>query len=173
MEGAGASAATALEAGDQVLVLPAGLDSEIAEQAELAVGLEAEGLEGLGDHLLLLDVERVRASVVEGKTVEGSSTTSSLVRDHATKDTEEHLGRGTVMERSVLGVHVVGLTLESIPLKLLAVQRIRDVDLIATNDSHLLTLKKLLGNGRSKTSLQMTAPIDKKVGSEGHFLVFG
>lgn len=87
-----------LQAGDDVLVLPADLVAETADGAVLAAGLQAENAEGLGnDHLLLL-VVRGGDTLKDLEALESGGTTGSLVGDHATDGLVEDAGGGAEVE---------------------------------------------------------------------------
>jgi hypothetical protein len=86
--------------------------SETADGAVLASGLQTEYPKGLGnDDALLLVVGR--GDTFEGlEALEGSGTAGSLVRDHATNGSPEHLGGGAEVEGTSSGGVVTGLLAE-------------------------------------------------------------
>lgn len=72
--------------------------AETTDSAVLAAGLETEDTESLGNnHLLLLVVGRGN-TLEDLKALKSSSTTGSLVRDHATDGLVEDSGGGTEVE---------------------------------------------------------------------------
>ena len=62
--------------------------------------------------------------------------------------------------RATAGVGVVAELAEVGVLDLVADERARNADLIATNDDDLLAGKKLLGNDRGKATKKVVAAVD-------------
>lgn len=87
---------------NHILVLPAELVTETADSAVLAARLQSEHPQRLrNDHALLLVVWR--RNTLEGlETLHRGGTPGSLVWDHATDGSPEHLGRGTEVEGTCL-----------------------------------------------------------------------
>merc|ERR1719387_2310312 len=80
-----------LQAGQDRMRLPAELLRQVTEAAELAVRLEAQGLQRSRHHHALLLVVRVGDAVERLQAVHRHRTAGRLVRDHATDSAEEDL----------------------------------------------------------------------------------
>ena len=106
------------------------------------------------------------------ESVQGGGATGGLVRDHTADGTPEDLGRSTVMERTMLGVHVVGLALESLVLQLLTVEAVSHLDGFTADNGDLLTVQQLLGNDGCQSALDVATPVDDQLLLERHFDCF-
>ena len=89
--------------GDNVLVFPADFVAETANGAVLATGLEAEHTESLGNNNTLLLVVWGRDTLEDLESLQGSSTTGGLVRNHAADGLVEDAGRSTEVEGTTTG----------------------------------------------------------------------
>lgn len=76
--------ASLLQSLNNILVLPANLVAQTTDGAELAAGLQSEDTESLGNNDLLLLVVRGRDTLEDLKSLQSSSTSGSLVRNHST-----------------------------------------------------------------------------------------
>jgi len=149
-----------LETLDERLVVPAKRGRDITELAELAVGLQADVLQGSGDDETLLQVERIRDALDGGQVVHGLSALGGLVRDHTADGAHDHLGWGTLMKGTFLGVGGGPDVLEGLPLELVAVQGTRDVDVLAANQSDLLAIDELLSNNGGQAAKQVALAVN-------------
>mmetsp|Transcript_9102 Transcript_9102/g.20621 ORF Transcript_9102/g.20621 Transcript_9102/m.20621 type:complete len:214 (-) Transcript_9102:22-663(-) len=168
VEGQALDLALVLEAGDEVLVLPAHLLGEVAELAEAALGPQAEHLEARGeDHALLL-VVGVRDALEGLEAVQRGGAARGLVRDHAADAAPEDLGGGAeVVEAPArVGVHV--LAPEVRVLQLVAVERARDVDVLRAHADHVLAVEQLLAERRGQAAQQVAAAVHDDLLLEGH-----
>ena len=144
-----------LQGGDDVLVLPANLEeeelkngtnrlsnpimpveikylvSEPAQGAEPPAVLQAENLEGGGDHHLLLAVVRGRHALEGLEPLQSGLATLGLVGRHATDGAPEDLGGRAEVEGSTAGLHVTPLLEEVEVLQLVAVEVAAHVDALA------------------------------------------
>ena len=68
---------------------PADLASEISENAELSVGLQAEDLESIGNNEAFLLVIGEWDAIEDLQAAEGSSTAGGLVGEHASHGSPE------------------------------------------------------------------------------------
>jgi len=160
VEGSRLNLTGGLESLDETLVVPAKRGRDITELAELAVGLQADVLQGSGDDDALLQVVRIRDTLESGQVVHGLGALGGLVRDHTADGAGDHLRRGTLMEGTFLGVGGGPLVLEGLPLELVAVQGTRDVDVLAANQSDLLAIDELLGNNGGQATEQVALAIN-------------
>lgn len=71
---------------------------DVAEAAELAVGLEADVLERRGDDDALLQVVGERDAHVRGEAVHGGGALGGLVGNHAADSAPDHLVGSALME---------------------------------------------------------------------------
>lgn len=150
-----------LQAGNNILVLPANLVAQTADSAVLAAGLQTKNAEGLGnDHLLLL-VVRGRDTLEDLETLKGGGTTGSLVGNHATDGLVEDSGGSTEVEGTTTGrVETGGLAEVGVVLELSAEELARDVESLSADNDDLLTLEELLGDNTGQTAEQVALAID-------------
>ena len=157
-----------LQAGNDVLVLPADLVAQTADGAVLATGLQAENTEGLGDDHLLLLVVGGRDTLEDLETLKGGGTTGSLVGDHATDSLVEDSGGGAEVEGATAGGVVSGhLAQVGVVLELRAEELARDVEGLAADNNNLLTIEKLLSDDGGETAKEVALAIDDDNRLEG------
>jgi hypothetical protein len=157
-----------LQAGNDVLVLPADLVAETADGAVLAAGLQAENTEGLGDDHLLLLVVGGRDTLEDLEALKSGGTTGGLVGDHATDSLVEDSGGGAEVEGTPAGGVVSGhLAQVGVVLELRAEELARDVQSLAADDDDLLTIEELLGNDGGETAKEVALAIDDDNRLEG------
>lgn len=101
-----------LELLDEVLVLPSNLGRQIAEDGELAVGLQAQDPEGVGDDNALGHVIRMGDTLKDLEVLKSSSTPGGLVGEHASDGPPHHASGSTVVDGAALGVSVGSLLQE-------------------------------------------------------------
>lgn len=167
-----------LEGSQDLLVLPADLVGETAKGAEATAGLQTKDSQGSRDNHALGGVVGLRDTLEDLETLHGSSTTGSLVGEHATDDAEEDTAGSTEMEGTVGGVNNGALAEELVvlhyritsvripshkyPLKstLGTEEGSRHVHLLGTDNDDTLAVEDLLGNDRSKTTEQVALTIN-------------
>ena len=120
---------------DELLALPADLGSHVAENAELSLGLQAQGLGSLGDSHLLLLVIRSGDTVEHLHALKSGLTSGSLMGEHATDSSPENHRRSSVVKRASSGIGSGGLHSELLILQLVSEQGSGDVDALASDDS--------------------------------------
>lgn len=84
--------------GDHILVLPAKLMTQTTNSAVLAARLQPQNTQSLGNHNSLLLVIRRRNTLEGLESLHGGGAARSLVGDHATDRSPEHLGGSAEME---------------------------------------------------------------------------
>ena len=101
--------ASLLEAGDDILVLPAELVTKTTDSAVLAARLEAEDTESLWDDLALLVVVWWWDALEGLQALECLCAALGLVRNHAADSAPEHLSWRTVVPWTTTGCVVTSL----------------------------------------------------------------
>jgi hypothetical protein len=133
---------------DGVVVVPADLLGELAEEAVLVAGLEAKNLEGVGDDHALGAVVG-RGDAVEGLEVgEGGLAAGGLVGDHAADGAPEDAGGGAEVDGAMGGLGVHPLAEEPEVLHLLPDEPAGDAHLLAPHHHHPLPVQELLRHQR-------------------------
>ena len=145
---------------NQLLALPADLGGQIAEHAELSLGLQTQSLDGLGDRHLLLSVIGSGHAVEDLEALQSGLTSGGLVGEHSSNSSPEHHRGGGVVKRASSGIGSGGLVLEFLVLELVSEQRSGDIDTLASHNSDLLTVQDLLGNDRSQATEEVTLTVD-------------
>merc|ERR1719217_724939 len=166
--GGGLDLTLALQALDEVLVLPADVRGEVAQLAEAALRADAQHLEAVWDNHALLAVKWVRDALEALQAVEGRSAASGLVRDHAANGTPQDLGRRPVVQRSSLRVRVHALSAEFRVLQLVAVEGARDVYVLSAHADDPLAVQQLLGDGGSQATEEVPSAIYDNLLGERH-----
>lgn len=152
-----------------------------AKSTETTTRLQTEDSEGSRDNHALGGVVGLGDTLENLQTLHGSGTTSSLVGEHTTDNTEEDTAGSTEMERTVGGVDNSTLTEELVVLHyktekerqgkyvcqglyrictLGTEEGSRQVHLLGTDNDDTLTGEDLLGNDRSETTEQMALTIN-------------
>lgn len=157
-----------LQAGDDVLVLPANLVAETTDGAVLATRLQAEDAEGLGnDHLLLLVVGG-GDTLEDLEALEGGGTAGSLVGNHAADGLVEDAGGSAEVEGTTAGRVETGHLAEvGVVLELRAEELARDVEGFAADNDDLLAVEELLGNNGGEATEEVALAIDDDNRLEG------
>lgn len=153
--------AALLQSLDDILVLPANFVAQSADSAVLSARLQSQNTEGLrNDHLLHLVVGG-RNTLEDLESLHGSSTSGSLVGDHASDRLVEDSGGGTEVERTTSGGVVSGhLSQVGMVLELRSEELARDVEGLAADDDDLLATEQLLGDDGCKTTQKVALAID-------------
>ena len=86
----GSGSSLLLKSVDEALLGPAHLDGEITESAELAIRLQSEALEGLGNDDSLLVVIGGGNTLEDLEAAEGGGTLCLLVGEHGAEGLPEH-----------------------------------------------------------------------------------
>jgi len=152
--------ALSLQSLDQLVVRPAHLGRELAQDAELAARSQTDNAHGIGDDLALDLIEGVGDTLEDLEALQSGGTTSGLVGDHATNDTPQDTRGSTEVDHAAVGVGVHATAEESLELELVAEQRARDVDLLSANQNDLLAVQELLGDIRSQAAHHVALAID-------------
>jgi hypothetical protein len=148
------------EAVDEALLGPAALGSEIAEGAELAVCLQSEDLEGLGDDDALLVVVGEGDTLEDLKATESGGTLGLLMSDHTTDTLPHESGGGLVMDKVTTGVRIVSSVGDFLSLESVSEERARDVDFVAADNNDALTGDELLSDDTGETTEHVTTSIN-------------
>ena len=127
---------------NELLALPTSLRSQIAEDAELSLWLQAESLGGLRDSHLLLLVIRSWDTVEDLQALEGGLTSGGLVWEHTTNSSPEHHRRSSVVKRASSWVGSGGLVLELLVLQGVSEKGTRNVDTLTSHNSLSIEYRK-------------------------------
>jgi len=151
---------------DDVLVTPTDLVRQPLQGTVLPAGLESEDSESGGDDHLLDLVLGGGDTLKERESGQGGGTSGRLVGNHSSDGLVEDPRGSSEMERTGLpGVDQMLLVQVSVVSELVPEERTRNVDLLTSNNSNLLTAQDLLGNDRSETTEQVTFAVDDDGGS--------
>jgi len=150
-----------LEPGNDVLIFPAELMTQSANRAVLASGLQPQNPQRLRDNHALLVVIRRRNAFEGLKALQRRSASGSLVWDHASDSSPEHLGGCAEVEGATTGGVVASLLAQECRvLQFRAEELARDVESLASNDDDLLAIEQLLGHYAGETTQKMSLAID-------------
>ena len=160
VEGLGLDLSLLLKGGDGVSLGPASHGGELTEGAELAVGLEAESLEGIGDDHSLLHVVGEGDTFEDLELAEGISASGELVGEHATGDLPEDARGALPMLGTTAGVGVDTLLHNVLSNDLVSLEGSRLEDLLATDNGDTLAREKFLSNNTGETALEVTSSVN-------------
>ena len=127
---------------NEFLALPTSLRSQITENAELSLWLQAESLSGLRDSHLLLLVIRSWDTVEDLQALKGSLTSGGLVWEQTTNSSPEHHRRSSVVKRASSWVGSGGLVLELLVLQGVSEKGTRNVDTLTSHNSLSMEYRK-------------------------------
>jgi len=131
---------------NELAVAPSDLGSKISKTAEFASRSQTKVGQSSGDNLTLNLVVRVRHTFKDLEAVHSKSSSLGLVGNHSSDGSPEDAGGGTIVKGSSSRICVHALLKEGEVFELVAEERTRDVDLLASHTNHFLTKQKLLGN---------------------------
>ena len=149
-----------LEGGDDTSLGPASVGSEVTKDAELSSGLHSEALEGVWDDHSLLLIVWEWAAVEALQSVESSSTSWSLVWEHATDDLPEDAGWSEPVLGTSSWVGVDSLLHDISANDFVSGERARLEDSLTSDDNDSLAADELLGNNASKAALKMALTVN-------------
>mmetsp|Transcript_47828 Transcript_47828/g.87948 ORF Transcript_47828/g.87948 Transcript_47828/m.87948 type:complete len:207 (-) Transcript_47828:112-732(-) len=158
--GSRTSFALLLQSIKDVALLPAHLLCEIAETTKATLWLQAQDLQCLRDHKLLLDVIWMWHSFEGLQAIQCRCAPSGLVWDHASHSPPEHLGWSAVVEWTTTRVGVHLLALKVCVLELVAEERAGDVDVLGAQACHMLTVEEFLGYNGCESAEQVSLAIN-------------
>jgi len=160
-----------LKSGNNILVLPADLVGESADSAVLASWLQSQDTESLWDDHALDLVVWWWDTLEDLKSLHGSGTTSSLVRNHTTDGLVEDSRWSTEMEWTTSGWVVSShLSEVGVVLQLSTEELSRDVKSLTSHNNDLLAVEELLSHGTGQATKEMTLAINSDGVLEGrHF----
>ena len=127
---------------DELLALPTYLGGHIAEDAELTLWLQAEGLGGLWEGHLGLLVIWSWDTIEDLQSLKGCLTSGGLVWEHSTNSSPENHRWGSVVKRASSWVGSGCLVLELLILQGVSEKGARDVDTLTSNNSLSIKYRK-------------------------------
>ncbi len=152
------------QARDGVLALPAGELGNVAEDAEFAEVLEAQGLEGAGNNHALLVIVGVGDALEHLQAAKSLGTSAGLVFEHAADSLEEHAGRGAEVEAATAtGVGVPSVLEVFLVLGLVPEERAGLQDGFGPHDDDLLAVEQLFGDNRGEAAQHVSARVDDQL----------
>lgn len=131
---------------DESLLGPADLLGELSQDAELAVRLQSQHLEGVGDDQSALLIIGIRNALENLQLAKSSSTLGSLVWEHASDNSPEDARWSSEVELTASGVRVHTKSEEFLELELVSEERTRSLKKLTSDDYNSLTVQELLSN---------------------------
>jgi len=149
-----------LQSADNVVVLPAELLAQTSDGAVLPSWLQPQDSQSLRNNHALLGVVWGRNTLEDLEPLKSSLATGSLVGNHTTDGLVENPGGGTEVEGTVSLVETGSLAEVCMILQLSTEEFAGNVQRLAADNDDLLAVQKLLGDGRSQTTKEMSFTIN-------------